>query len=59
MRPIDIEDFNNKMVNQIYKEIEIMVEKADKESIEELLILQEKLSNLLLLLRKDNELSEK
>lgn len=57
MREIDIIDFNNKMVNQIYKEIDQMVEKVDKDNIDELLILQEKLGSLLLILRKENELS--
>lgn len=57
MREIDIIDFNNKMVNQIYKEIDQMVEKVDKDNIDELLILQEKLGGLLLILRKENELS--
>lgn len=57
MREIDIIDFNNKLVNQIYKEIDQMVEKVDKDNIDELLILQEKLGSLLLILRKENELS--
>lgn len=57
MREIDIIDFNNKMVNQIYKEIDQMVEKVDKDNIDELLLLQEKLGSLLLILRKENELS--
>ena len=57
MREIDIIDFNNKMVNQIYKEIDQMVEKVDKDNIDELLLLQEKLGGLLLILRKENELS--
>ena len=56
MREVDIIDFNNKLVNQIYKEIDEMVEKADKENIDELLMLQEKLGALLLILRKENEL---
>ena len=55
MRPIDIEDFNNKLVNSIYKEVEKMVEQADKENINELLILQEKLGGLLIILRRANE----
>lgn len=57
MREVDIIDFNNKLVNQIYKEIDIMVEKVDEKNIDELLILQEKLGSLLLILRKENELS--
>lgn len=57
MREIDIIDFNNKLVNQIYKEIDQMVEKVDKDNIDELLLLQEKLGGLLLILRKENELS--
>jgi len=57
MREIDIIDFNNKLVNQIYKEIDQMVEKVDKDNIDELLLLQEKLGSLLLILRKENELS--
>lgn len=57
MREVDVIDFNNKLVNQIYKEIDQMVEKVNKENIDELLILQEKLGSLLLILRKENELS--
>lgn len=57
MREVDVIDFNNKLVNQIYKEIDIMVEKVDEKNIDELLILQEKLGSLLLILRKENELS--
>ena len=57
MREVDIIDFNNKIINQIYKEIDIMVEKVDEKNIDELLILQEKLGSLLLILRKENELS--
>ena len=34
-----------------------MVDNADKENVDELLILQEKLGSLLLIIRKDNELS--
>jgi len=56
MRPIDVEDFNNKLVNSIYKEVEKMVEQTDKEDINELLILQEKLGGLLLILRRANEM---
>ena len=57
MREVDVIDFNNKLVNQIYKEIDQMVEKVDEKNIDELLILQEKLGSLLLILRKENELS--
>lgn len=56
MRPIDVEDFNNKLVNSIYKEIEKMVEQANKEDVNELLVLQEKLGGLLLILRRANEM---
>ena len=58
MRAIDVEDFNNKIVNQIYKEMDFMIEKADKENIDDLLILQEKLASLLLILRKENETTD-
>ena len=55
MRAVDIDDFNQKVVNQIYKEIETMVDKVDKDNIDDLLILQEKLGSLLLILRKEND----
>ena len=55
MRAVDVDDFNQKITNQIFKEIETMVDKVDKENIDELLILQEKLGSLLLILRKEND----
>ena len=59
MRAVDIEDFNNKILNQIYKELETMIDAVDKENIDDMLILQEKLGSLLLILRKENEMSTK
>lgn len=59
MRAVDIEDFNNKILNQIYKELETMIDAVDKENIDDMLILQEKLGSLLLILRKENEMSSK
>ena len=55
IRPVDIVDFNNKLINQIYKEVDKMVEGVDSENMDELLLLQEKLGSLLLVLRKENE----
>ena len=57
MKAIDIEDFNNKITNQIYKEIETMIERVDKDNVDDLLVLQEKLGSLLLILRKENEIT--
>lgn len=55
MRAVDIDDFNQKILNQVYKELETMVDKVDKNNIDDLLILQEKLGSLLLILRKEND----
>ena len=55
MRAVDVDDFNQKILNQVYKELETMVDKVDKDNIDDLLILQEKLGSLLLILRKEND----
>lgn len=59
MKKEDISYFNEILVNAIYKEIEELVRNIDSDNITEMLILQHKLNNLLLILREENQMTAK